>query len=67
MRGRGDLGDGGHIHMYATSPWIESAGSVRLEDAPRIGPEQRRIIKTHMPASLCPYSEERAHDDEHSP
>ena len=57
MRGRGDLGDSGHVHMYATSPWIESAGSVRLEDAPRIGPEQRRIIKTHLPASLCPYSE----------
>lgn len=57
LRGQGDLSDSGHIHMYATSPWIESAGSVRLEDAPRIGAAQRRIIKTHLPASLCPYSD----------
>jgi hypothetical protein len=57
MRGRGDLGDTGHGHMYAMSPWIESCGSVRLEDAAPIGSRPHRIIKTHLPASLCPYAE----------
>jgi aryl sulfotransferase len=56
MRGRGDLAESGR-HMYAISPWIESSGAVRFEQAERIGPEQSRIIKTHLPASLCPYSE----------
>ena len=56
MHGRGDLSDAGHGHMYAVSPWIESAGAVRMDDAPRIGAERRRIVKTHLPASLCPYA-----------
>jgi len=56
-RGRGDLSDTGLRHMYAASPWIESVASVSMEDAPRIGESQARIIKTHLPALLCPYSE----------
>ena len=57
-RGRGDLSDGGHRHMYALSPWIESFASVELEQAPRVGERGLRIIKTHMPTRLCPYSEQ---------
>ena len=57
MKGRGDLSDTGHIHLYAMSPWLESFNSVSVQDAPLIGQRQTRIIKTHFPASLCPYSE----------
>ncbi len=55
-RGRGDLSDEGHRHMYATSPWIESRQSVSLGAAPRLGDRKQRLIKTHMPTRLCPYS-----------
>lgn len=58
MRGRGDFGDGGHRHLYATSPWIESTFSVPVEDAPRLGARGARLIKTHMPVQLCPYGEQ---------
>ena len=34
-RGEGNLGDDGHRHMYATSPWIESQMSVSLANAGR--------------------------------
>jgi hypothetical protein len=54
-RGRGDLGDAGHRHLYAMSPWIESQWSVRMADAPRIGSRGSRVVKTHLPASLCPF------------
>lgn len=54
--GRGDLSDAGHGHLYAVSPWIESNASVSLEGAPRIGESHSRIIKTHMPVQLTPYS-----------
>jgi hypothetical protein len=57
-RGAGDLGDEGHRHLYAVSPWIEAPWSVRIEDAPRLGAQGRRVIKTHMPAALCPYGEQ---------
>ena len=30
MHGNGNLGDDGHRHMYALSPWIESRASVSL-------------------------------------
>ena len=56
--GRGDLSDQGHRHLYATSPWLDGVNSVSLEDAPRIGEKGKRIIKTHLPAKLCPYGEE---------
>lgn len=57
-QGHGDLSDAGHRHMYALSPWIESNGSVSMEDAPRVGPHATRIVKTHFSAALCPYSEQ---------
>lgn len=59
-KGRGDLTDKGYRHMYALSPWIETSprGSVPLERAPYVSDYKKRIIKTHMPAALCPYSKE---------
>lgn len=56
--GHGDLSDAGHGHLYAVSPWIESIQSVSMEDAPRVGESRSRVIKTHMPAQLTPYSPE---------
>ena len=55
MHAEGKLGD---HHMYALSPWIESEDSVRMEDAPLLGPSRRRVIKTHMPTKLLPYSKD---------
>jgi hypothetical protein len=57
-RGRGDLSDQGHRHLYATCPWIDALNSVSLEHAPRIGEKGLRIIKTHLPVALCPYGED---------
>lgn len=57
-RGRGDLSDAGHRHLYAASPWLEASFSVPLERAPRVGDPPRRVIKTHLPAVLCPFSTE---------
>src|SRR5262245_17705773 len=57
-RGRGDLSDQGHRHLYATSPWLDGVNSVSLEDAPRIGEKRKRIIKTHLPAALCPFGDD---------
>ncbi len=58
-RGEGDLSDNGYRHMYALSPWIETTptSSVPFERAPLVGEKNSRIIKTHMPAELCPYNE----------
>lgn len=54
-RGKGDLVETGAA-MYAIAPWIEGRKSVPIEQAPLIGTERpSRIIKTHMPASLCPF------------
>lgn len=55
--GNGDLSDNGHNHLYAMSPWIESFNSVDINNAPLIGKKRMRIIKTHLPATLCPYNE----------
>jgi hypothetical protein len=55
-KGEGELTDEGHPHLYAMSPWIESRGAVRLENAPLIS--GRRIVKTHLATNLCPYSSE---------
>jgi hypothetical protein len=57
-RGGGDLSDKGHGHLYAASPWIDGVNSVSLKDAPLVGVEPTRIIKTHLPTKLCPYSEQ---------
>lgn len=55
-RGRGEFNETGRSHLYAMSPWIEGANSVSLRDAPLVGTPPTRIIKTHLPASHCPYS-----------
>jgi Sulfotransferase domain len=57
-RGEGDLSDKGHGHLYAVSPWIDAVNSVSVEDAPLVGVKPTRIIKTHLPTRLCPYSEQ---------
>ena len=54
-RGRGDL-NGGDGHLYAISPWIDAVNSVAMNDAPLVGDPPTRIIKSHLPTSLCPYS-----------
>lgn len=55
-RGEGDLVVTGTA-MYAVSPWIEGRKSVPLEQAPLVGTERpSRIIKTHLPALLCPFN-----------
>lgn len=57
-RGHGDLVESGRA-MYGVSPWLEGRKSVSLEAAPLLGTERpSRIIKTHMPAQLCPSSNE---------
>ena len=55
--GNGDLSDQGHNHLYAVSPWIEAVDGVSMGKAPLIGKNRRRLIKTHLPAQLCPYDE----------
>lgn len=57
-RGRGEFSEPGASHLYAVSPWIEGVNSVSLDAAPRVGHPPSRIIKTHLPASHCPYSAE---------
>jgi len=57
-RGHGDLSDKGHGHLYAACPWIDALNSVSVEDAPLIGERPARIIKTHLPTTLCPYSDQ---------
>ncbi|MEP7347028.1 MAG: sulfotransferase domain-containing protein [Gemmatimonadaceae bacterium] len=55
-RGNGDLVETGR-EMYAVAPWIEGRKSVPMEQAPLLGAERpSRIIKTHLPAQLCPFS-----------
>lgn len=57
-RGRGDLSDEGHGHLYAMSPWIDGLDSVSMADAPLVGDPPIRLIKTHLPTALCPYGAE---------
>jgi hypothetical protein len=57
-RGNGNLVETGTA-MYAIAPWLEGRKSVPLEEAPLLGRERpSRIIKTHLPAALCPRSSE---------
>ena len=54
-RGHGNLVAQGTA-MYAVSPWLEGRKSVPVEQAPLHGTERpARIIKTHLPATLCPF------------
>ena len=58
LRGHGDIVDSGRT-MYALSPWLEALKSVPVEQASLIGSERpTRIIKTHLPARVCPFSRE---------
>ena len=45
--------------LNAISPWLESHKSVTVDAAPKIGvgDSAKRIIKTHLPVALCPFSE----------
>lgn len=55
-RGEGDLVETGST-LHAVCPWIEGRKTVSLADAPLIGSERpARVIKTHFPASHCPYN-----------
>lgn len=57
MRGEGDLVETGTA-LYAVSPWLEATKSVSVDDAPLLGAERpSRVIKTHLPASHCPWSD----------
>lgn len=54
-RGNGDLVETGRT-LYAVSPWLEGRKSVPVDHAPLLGLERpSRIIKTHLPARLCPF------------
>ncbi|HEX5070058.1 MAG TPA: sulfotransferase domain-containing protein [Vicinamibacterales bacterium] len=57
-RGQGDPQQRGHGHLYAISPWIDATNSVSMADAPVVGERPTRLIKTHLPTRLCPYSAE---------
>ncbi len=53
-RGNGDLVETGRT-LYAVAPWLEGRKSVPVDQAPTLGPERpSRIIKSHLPAQLCP-------------
>lgn len=57
-RGHGDLVATGTA-LYAIAPWLEGRKSVPVDQAPTLGAERpSRIIKTHLPAQLCPTSPE---------
>jgi hypothetical protein len=55
-RGHGEFDDPRRSHLYAISPWIDAVNSVSIDKAPLVGHRPTRIIKSHLPASLCPYS-----------
>lgn len=56
LRGQGRIPEGGGT-LYALSPWLEGRRSVPVAEAPLVGRERPgRIIKTHLPARLCPFS-----------
>jgi hypothetical protein len=54
-RGQGDF-NGHDGHLYAISPWIDAVNSVSMQQAPLVGDRPTRIIKSHLPTDLCPYS-----------
>lgn len=57
-RGSGNLVESG-ITLYSVAPWLEGRRSVPVDHAPLHGSERpSRIIKTHLPAQLCPVSGE---------
>ena len=52
-RGNADLVRN-QLPLNAVSSWLESEKSVSVDDAPRF--ETKKIIKTHLPVSLAPYT-----------
>jgi len=53
-RGAGNLVETGTA-LYAIAPWLEGRKSVPVDQAKTLGTERpSRIIKTHLPAQLCP-------------
>jgi hypothetical protein len=55
LRGKGDLTESGQA-LYAVSPWLEGRKSVPLDAAAPLGDDRpSRLIKTHLPARLCPW------------
>jgi len=53
-RGNGDIVTAGTT-LYALAPWLEGRRSVPMDRAPVHGTERpSRIIKSHLPANLCP-------------
>lgn len=55
-QGRGEFLDAGPRHLNMLSPWIDALNTVSIDAAPSVGSPPVRIIKTHLPAGLCPYS-----------
>ena len=55
-RGRGDF-DQHQRHLYTLSPWIDALHTVTMEAAPLVGDPPSRIVKTHLPADLCPFGD----------
>jgi hypothetical protein len=54
--GRGDIVESGRT-LYGVAPWLEAETSVPVDQAPLHGAQRpTRIIKTHLPASACPFS-----------
>lgn len=57
-RGNADLADD-DTTLNAISPWLESHNTVCVEEAPLVGEDRpTRIIKTHLPASICPFDDQ---------
>ena len=57
-RGNGTLESTGTA-LYAVAPWHEGRKSISLADSALLGTERpSRLIKTHMPAHLCPSAAE---------
>jgi hypothetical protein len=56
QRGRGDIVESGRT-LYGVAPWLEAVTGVPVDQAPLHGAERpTRIIKTHLPAAVCPFS-----------
>ena len=55
-RGGGDLVETGRT-LNAISPWLEAVVGVPVGEAPPLGATRARLIKTHFPVALCPFSE----------
>lgn len=58
QRGRGHIVESGGT-LYAIAPWLEATTGVPIDQAPLHGTDRpARIVKTHFPADVCPFSTE---------